>query len=502
MFSTKVAGYRNLPDMVDSDSSALSPVKPGDVLAEKYEVEQVLGVGGMGVVVAAKHIQLGGSVALKFLRPSAVESPEVVSRFSREAQAARKIKSEHVARVIDVGKLETGSPYMVMEYLEGCDLCQVLTSSGPLPIWDAVDYLMQAMDAIAEAHSLGIVHRDLKPSNLFLTKRPDDSPLIKVLDFGISKAADPLQSAQLTQTSGVLGSPLYMSPEQIRSTKHVDARADIWSLGVILYELLAGTGPFSGGETAGAVFAAILADPPPSLRAVRPDVPIELEAAINRCLAKTPAERFSSVAALATALAPFGGRDSQTYAARIQRLLAKTDGKLAPAASAAIAVTTPFVSNAPLPPPPAVEGSQPNLAGSGTRVGWGSTTGQPGTTASQNRSKAPLFLAVGGGVALLAVIGLAVGGIMISRHRSAAGQPEVAVENVPTAPKPDPTPTPSATTPPPPETVASPVPSAEPAPSAGKTSTKTTTTTTRSTKTTGAATPKTTPKEDTSFEHR
>src|SRR3954470_13666053 len=213
-----------------------APVQEGEILAGKYRVERVLGVGGMGVVVAATHLQLDERVAIKFLVPDALSSDEAVARFAREARAAVKIKSEHVARVIDVGTLDNGAPYMVMEYLEGGDLSRVLQAQGPLPVEDAVEYVLQACEAIAHAHVLGIVHRDLKPANLFLTKRNDGSQSVKVLDFGISKVLSgnsgaSSSDAAMTRTRAVMGSPLYMSPEQMTSTRDVDGRTDIWALG-------------------------------------------------------------------------------------------------------------------------------------------------------------------------------------------------------------------------------------------------------------------------------
>src|SRR5688572_12056721 len=227
---------------------SVAPVRVGQILAGKYRVENVLGIGGMGVVVAAQHVQLGQRVALKFLNDEVCARPEAVDRFMREARAAVQIQSEHVARVTDVGQLENGSPYIVMEYLEGTDLAAVLRSRGPLPVEEAVDYVLQAAEAIAVAHRLRIVHRDLKPANLFLTQRPDESSLVKVLDFGISKALDGSMGALsgLTTNSAVnvIGSPLYMSPEQFKSAKDVDTRSDIWSLGVIIHELVTGAYPF------------------------------------------------------------------------------------------------------------------------------------------------------------------------------------------------------------------------------------------------------------------
>jgi serine/threonine-protein kinase len=302
-----------------NDRPSAPPVSPGDVLAGKYRVERVIGAGGMGVVVQATHLELDERVAMKFLLPHAVENAEAATRFVREARAAVKIKSEHVARVTDVGRLETGAPYIVMEFLQGSDLAAVLTR-GPLPIEDAVDFLLQAADAMAEAHAAGIVHRDLKPSNLFMSMRSDGTPIIKVLDFGISKVNVPDTSdAGLTRTTTIMGSPFYMSPEQMRSSKDVDHRTDIWSLGVILYELLTASQPFTG-ETLPQLVASILAEPPRSLREQRPDVPVELEAVVLHCLEKDRNQRYQSVGALAQALVNFASRRSRHTAERIMRL--------------------------------------------------------------------------------------------------------------------------------------------------------------------------------------
>jgi serine/threonine protein kinase len=300
-------------------------LEPGVVLAGKYRVERVLGQGGMGVVLAAQHLQLGQRVALKFLLPEVCTNGEAVARFLREARTAVQIESEHVARVVDVGTLEGGAPYMVMEYLEGSDLGDVLSKRGPMPLPLAAGYVLEAMEAIAEAHALGMVHRDLKPSNLFLARRRDGSYIVKVLDFGISKAAHDAQlgpSASMTSTTAVMGSPLYMSPEQVRSSKDVDARADVWSLGVILHELLCGRTPFHG-ETMTAVLAMIVADPPPPLRTVRPDLSPAVEAIVFRCLNKDRTQRFQNVAELAYALAPYAPPEAQVAVERISKVLGR-----------------------------------------------------------------------------------------------------------------------------------------------------------------------------------
>jgi eukaryotic-like serine/threonine-protein kinase len=300
-------------------STETAPVREGDILDGKYQVEKILGVGGMGVVVAATHVQLQTRVALKFLLPDVLDSPQVVQRFAREARAAVQIQSEHVARVIDVGTLPTGSPYMVMEYLEGGDLSQTVAQAGALPVAKAVGYVLQACEAIAEAHALGMVHRDLKPANLFLARRAGRDSIVKVLDFGISKSNE-TGSSGLTQTSNVMGSPQYMSPEQMMSSKNVDARADIWALGVILYELLTGAPPFVA-ETMAEIVYMVTQREAPSLAEKRPDLPPALGTLIARALSRDPAWRFADVAKLAAALAPFGPPRSEISVERIARVL-------------------------------------------------------------------------------------------------------------------------------------------------------------------------------------
>ncbi|HEX3762946.1 MAG TPA: serine/threonine-protein kinase, partial [Kofleriaceae bacterium] len=221
--------------------------EPGTVLAGKYRIERRLGRGGMGLVLAAEHIELRSVVAIKCLHDAYARRSDVVMRFLREARASARLQSEHVCRVFDVDRLDTGVPYLVMELLHGRDLAQVLRATGPLDPATVAAYLVQACDAIGEAHAAQIVHRDLKPSNLFLTRRRDGAPLIKVLDFGVAKAPEE-GSPVLTDASTVVGSPRYMAPEQIRAARIADARSDIWSLGVILYELVSGRPPFEGAS--------------------------------------------------------------------------------------------------------------------------------------------------------------------------------------------------------------------------------------------------------------
>jgi serine/threonine protein kinase len=411
-------------------SPDIPPVQEGEILDGKYRVDRVLGAGGMGIVVAATHVHLNTRVALKFLLPAAMGNPQVIERFAREARAAVQIQSEHVARVTDVGTLPTGSPYMVMEFLEGSDLAQVIEKGGAMPVARAVGYVLEASEAIAEAHSLGIVHRDLKPANLFLARRSGRDPIVKVLDFGISKTRD--GSAGLTQTSSVMGSPFYMAPEQMMSSKDVDARADIWALGVIAYELLTGKAPFGGETMAEVVYQVTQRDAPP-LRDRRPDVPEGLANVVARCLTRDPAQRYENVARLAADLVPFGPARSEISLERISRVLGASMR----------------------PPDSQGDGAderkpQPMRATSST---WASS--QPGAPGSGNARR--VIFAVAGGLVLL--IGLGVGWRTLSRadpprppeqSTSAAPQPSAStLAAAPTiqavlAPLPDTTPTPSA----------------------------------------------------------
>ncbi len=295
-----------------SPPDAAAVPAPGTTIGGKYRVEEVLGRGGMGVVLGARHEVLGHRVAIKLLASAAGANPTQVARFLREARATLELKSEHVVRVLDEGKTDEGAPFLVMEHLEGEDLHRLISRRGPLPLEEAVEYVLEACDAMVEAHARGIVHRDLKPSNLFLTTRGDGRPLVKVLDFGISKLATQEGEGELTETLAILGSPGYMAPEQIRNAKHADHRADVWGFGVVLFRLLTRAPAFEG-EGAMGLCAAILSDPPKKLRALRPELPAELEAVIARCLEKDPVQRFQSVTDLARALAPFAP-DSPTAA--------------------------------------------------------------------------------------------------------------------------------------------------------------------------------------------
>ena len=385
-----------------------SPVSEGTVLAGKYRVDRVLGEGGMGVVVAATDLQLERKVAIKFLLPEYAQHHEASQRFLREARAAVKIKSEHVARVIDVGTMETGAPYMVMEYLHGRDLAAVLDERLTLPVEEAVAYVLEACDAIAEAHSVGIVHRDLKPANLFLTEQPDGSHRIKVLDFGISKAMVTTATGMdpsLTRTSSLMGSPLYMSPEQMKSAKNVDPRTDVWALGVILYELLTGDAPFVA-ETIPELSAKVLLDEPVSIRSTRPEVPEELEAAIFHALAKDPKARHATVADLAAALAAFGPERTRSNVARAARVLKIST------------ISSP--TSAAVPPAPSTK-----AAYAMTAAAWTDSGGPDRRARRRIGRAAPKGRKIGGVLAAVAVVGV-IAFVVLSGHGNHA-QPEAAV---------------------------------------------------------------------------
>lgn len=286
---------------------------PGEVIAGKYSVIRVLGRGGMGVVVEAQHLKLGQRVAIKLLLPSIRSMADITARFEREARAIARLKGSHVAHVSDVDTLPDGSPFMVMELMHGREVGDELTERQRIPYREAVGYILQACAAMAEAHRQGIVHRDLKPSNLFICAT-DTGRTVKVLDFGISKLSGDV-NASVTTTASAFGTPLYMSPEQVRSVKDVDARADIWSLGVVLYELITGEVPFNG-PSATAILASILTENPVYITKRCSDVPRPLADAIMKALEKRADARFHDILEFAAAIAPYGPpRDDPNLAA-------------------------------------------------------------------------------------------------------------------------------------------------------------------------------------------
>jgi len=295
-------------------------IPEGEILAEKYRAERVLGAGAMGVVVRVRHLESSEIFALKFLRPSVARDPSATARFLREAQAAGRIQNPHVVRISDVGTLGTGIPYLVMEYLEGITLEARLKSGPPLDVETACDFALQACEGLAAAHATGIVHRDIKPANLTLCPRPEQSELLKILDFGVSKIIDENQG--LTRTQTALGSPLYMSPEQMRSARTADARADQWSLGAVIYRMLTGKLPFSAPSLP-RVCVLVMEGSFAPMSTLRPDLPAPLVAAVERCLKVEPNERHADVADLAQALTPFSGFEGEISAERCRKILGR-----------------------------------------------------------------------------------------------------------------------------------------------------------------------------------
>jgi len=397
----------------------VNPVQPGDVLGEKYLVERVIAQGGMGVVVAARHLSLEQPVALKFMLPEVLGDAAAVERFQREARTVARLRSEHVARILDVGELENGVPFIAMEYLEGCDLGTLFARGVETPLHTAIDYVLQAAEAVAEAHALGIVHRDIKPENLFLTTRRDGTPLVKVLDFGISKVVSGSARARaVTTTKEVMGSPAYMSPEQLVSTRDVDGRTDIWSLGAILYELAAGEPAFYA-DTLVQLCVKVMQEPHPPLGERCGPLPDGFEAVVDRCLEKDKDLRYSTVSELALALEPFAPARSRAAIDRIVGILGAPEPALAVGSE-----------------------TRSRATGSATMTSWGDS--RPGDRGAR------AFLAIG-------AIALGTAGAYVSlRGRfpgldssgvaaQAAAAPAPASESALSTPEPPPAPQPSAT---------------------------------------------------------
>jgi serine/threonine protein kinase len=413
------------------------PLAPGTVLADKYVVEREIARGGIGVILIARHVKLEQRVAIKYLQSKVLDNPAIVERFAREARLAAQIRSEHVVRVHDVATHPDLGPYMVMEYLEGSDLGQLL-QAGPIPIARAVDYVLQACDALVEAHALGIVHRDLKPDNLFLANRAAGQSIVKILDFGISKSTPKHREsggwAHVTTGSETFGTPVYMSPEQLRSTANVDARSDIWALGVVLFELLTTELPFSG-NTIAQLCTSIITDPPRKLHSLRKNAPAELEATLVKCLEKDPSRRFRNVAELAQELARFAPPGSEARIQHIKRVIQQAGASVRP-------------------PAPAVGTFQvggPSSQASGPSLGPKPSSGAPKPVlalvpaASPARRRAAITLGAAALVVLVVVLARTLGGTP-----SEAGNRETktsTMDRTPTvAPAPTPTPMPTGVT--------------------------------------------------------
>jgi serine/threonine protein kinase len=371
------------PDLMDVAKNAKwsrSGHEPLDLFAGRYRIDSVLATGGMGVVYAATHVDLRLPVALKLIHPTLQMSSEARGRFCVEARAGAALKSPHVVRVYDAGQLGSEECFVVMERLEGTNLDDLIRSRGPLPMELAVDYVLQACAGLAEAHAIGLVHRDIKPENLFLAHFRSSAPLIKVMDFGIARwCGDELQNGRLTNSKSNLGSPCYQSPEQMQNAADVDERSDIWSLGLVLYELMTGECPFES-DTIQETCWKVLQGPRPSLARVVPDVPVELEAVFQRCLAMDRTQRFSSVKQLSAALRPFARKPVATdvKSALTMKLPRRAVAASAPVASnngasptaapprSAVLVPAAFVLGVAL--TLALTGMKPDLGGWGSRV--------------------------------------------------------------------------------------------------------------------------------------
>jgi eukaryotic-like serine/threonine-protein kinase len=410
---------------MQGEANSTAGVREGQILAGKYRVERVLGAGGMGVVVAAWHLQLEQRVAIKFLLPGIVIGPESIARFLREARAAARIQSAHVARVLDAATLEDGTPIMVMEFLEGRDLGAVLEERGAIPLEEAVGYILEACEGIAEAHAVGIVHRDLKPSNFFLCDRGGGRTVVKVLDFGVSKVAgnpSARPEVSLTNSSAFLGSPLYMSPEQMASAKQVDQRADIWSLGVTLFQLVSGRPPFDG-DSVTEVIASVLQKSPPPLSEMLPNLLPGFDAVLARSLEKDRERRYANVAEFAAALAPFGSRFAELRAERISHVIASarplsspSSGNLGKGETSPLAATGPVKDLAHDVTAAAVSGTEPTtLRNAGTTAQPVSQDRESGVPGIERRSSRVRLL----GIAAVVVVGVAAATLVSKRGSEA-----------------------------------------------------------------------------------
>lgn len=387
------------------------PVPLGHVIGNKYRVDSLIGSGGMGVVGAGYHLELEQPIAIKFLSVDKEVCVESAERFRREARTAARIHSEHAVKVFDSGVVGAGIPYMVMELLDGNDLGEELARHGSLPVSLAAHYLLQAIDAIAEAHAMGVVHRDLKPGNLFLARGADGTRSIKVLDFGISKSVARESDIVLTRTASMIGSPLYMSPEQMRSARDVDARSDIWSLGAILYELVSGEPPFPA-DSIPELCVAVMNDTLRPISSLVPNAPSSLDAVLARCLNRNLAERFATAADLADALVEFAPA-SRRYAERARRLLST------PSVRASLMPEAQAVSHASeyptrLASTPGVDSRFPSRSGA-TQTSWGHTG-----RGAMNKRSIPFIV---GGVLVLGVCAVLVWEAIVSPGRDATLTP-------------------------------------------------------------------------------
>jgi serine/threonine-protein kinase len=440
---------------------------PGEVLDGKYRIERLLGEGGMGAVAKATHMLRRAPVALKFMSPAVLALQGAVERFVNEGVAASQIDSDHVVKVFDVGRMPSGAPYLVMEFLDGCDLGQLLTAAGGrLDAPRSVHFAIQILRALQTAHGAGIIHRDMKPSNCFVIDKDGEPDFVKLVDFGISKVRSDDQAgrqANLTRTNSALGTPLYMSPEQARSPRDVDHRADLYSVGAILYELLSGRTPYTAesGEYTEILFKIFTTDPEP-IKNLRPDIPDGLAQVIHRGLARDPNVRFSSASEMAEALAPYADERSANVIARVRGGRGRSLAPPMPISGPPPGVTPPG-AGAVAPPMDARANTFPsNDALRAPRVPSHMGVSHDGPAqAAPKPSRAPLVLAVVGILLLCAV-----GGVVVLKRSSGTTVPVTHEPPAMAAKAAGPPPVTASTTTLPPATSLEPLPSSLPTPPA------------------------------------
>ncbi len=344
----------NTPDNAESLEAV-----PGQIVGGKWRIVALIGRGGMGAVYEGQNISIGKKVALKFIDAEFARQPDIASRFQREAEAASLVESAHIVHIFDSGVTDTGVPYIVMELLRGEDLRARLRRLGKLPNEEAVKIVAQTLRGLHRAHEAGIVHRDLKPDNIFLVDRDDDALFAKIVDFGISKMtrrSGEVGTGTLTRQGVVLGTPYYMSPEQAQALPNLDVRTDLWSVGAILYECLAGRPPHLG-DTYEQIIISICTTDAPDLRSIDPTVPAPLAAVVHRALTRDKARRYQSAKEMLEALELTG-------------LVRSLHGATPPPLSSAQHVAPNVAASSGASAVGAMEG-----AGARTRVSW--TKGEP-----------------------------------------------------------------------------------------------------------------------------
>ncbi len=410
----------------------------------KYQIVRQLGEGGMGAVYEGRHTGTGRRVAVKVIAGAALaKNAEVVSRFQREAMASGAIESQYIAQILDTGVDEaTGNPYTVMELLSGEDLSQAVQRLGPLAPDVALRVVAQACLGLKKAHEAGVVHRDIKPANLYLAKREEGDVVVKLLDFGIAKVrAEPGSVAEvgaLTRTGAMLGSPLYMSPEQARGLKDIDHRTDIWSLGVVLYEALAGATPNADVDTVGELILRICSAPPRHLQEVAPWVPPAAAEIVHRALTLEPSGRFGTAAEMLDAIRaqlPTGLVLSESM---FTAMSPQARAAVAPKLELSSGMRAPSPSFAGL-PERLSRPTAPAASGASTTVGVQTSTGAEG---AKKKSRTATVVAIA--VAMAAVGGLAAWKLAPRPTSSSASTP--ATTTIAAPPTPPPAPPPSVVT--------------------------------------------------------